>query len=135
MNNLLHVACNYHYLGWVLTWKYLKQGFWGKILVLGEKSPILRIVSCLCNNFSKQAYIWIIFFMLLVIIIILDGFLHGNIWRKVLWENLSFWFYMEIFEARVLEENLRFWFYMEIFEARVLEENLRFWLKYHQFWE
>jgi hypothetical protein len=25
------VACNYHYLGWVLTWKYLKQGFWGKI--------------------------------------------------------------------------------------------------------
>jgi hypothetical protein len=27
--------CNYHYLGWVLTWKYLKQGFWGKILVYG----------------------------------------------------------------------------------------------------
>jgi hypothetical protein len=20
LNNLLHVACNYHYLGWVLTW-------------------------------------------------------------------------------------------------------------------
>jgi hypothetical protein len=31
------VACNYHYLGWVLTWKYLKQGFWGKILVFGLK--------------------------------------------------------------------------------------------------
>ena len=30
LNNFLHVACNYHYLGWVLTWKYLKQGFWGK---------------------------------------------------------------------------------------------------------
>jgi len=27
------VACNYHYLGWVLTWKYLKQGFWGKIYI------------------------------------------------------------------------------------------------------
>jgi hypothetical protein len=26
---------NYHFLGWVLTWKYLKQGFWGKILVFG----------------------------------------------------------------------------------------------------
>jgi hypothetical protein len=35
------VACNYHYLGWVLTWKYLKQGFW---VFLVEKSPILRIV-------------------------------------------------------------------------------------------
>jgi hypothetical protein len=33
----LHVACNCHYLGWVLTWKYLKQGFWGKILVFGWK--------------------------------------------------------------------------------------------------
>jgi hypothetical protein len=32
LNNCLHVACNYHYLGWVFTWKYLKQGFWGKIL-------------------------------------------------------------------------------------------------------
>jgi hypothetical protein len=29
----LHVACNYHYLGWVLTWKYLKQGFWEKIYI------------------------------------------------------------------------------------------------------
>jgi hypothetical protein len=28
LNNFLHVACNYHYLGLVLTWKYLKQGFW-----------------------------------------------------------------------------------------------------------
>jgi hypothetical protein len=27
------VAFNYHYLGWVLTWKYLKQGFWGKIYI------------------------------------------------------------------------------------------------------
>ena len=35
LNNFLHVACNYLYLGWVLTWKYLKQGFWGKILVFG----------------------------------------------------------------------------------------------------
>jgi hypothetical protein len=26
---------NYHYLGWVLTWKYLKQGFWEEILVFG----------------------------------------------------------------------------------------------------
>jgi hypothetical protein len=32
-NILLHVACNYHYLGWVLTWKYLKQGFWGEIYI------------------------------------------------------------------------------------------------------
>jgi hypothetical protein len=30
LNDILHVACNYHYLGWVLTWKYLKQGFWGE---------------------------------------------------------------------------------------------------------
>ena len=22
-----YAAYNYHYLGWVLTWKYLKQGF------------------------------------------------------------------------------------------------------------
>jgi hypothetical protein len=30
------VVCKfYHYLGWVRTWKYLKQGFWGKILVFG----------------------------------------------------------------------------------------------------
>ena len=35
LNNVLHVACNYHYPGWVLTWKYLKQGFWGEILVFG----------------------------------------------------------------------------------------------------
>jgi hypothetical protein len=34
-HNFLHVACNYHYLGWVLTWKYLMQGFWGEILVFG----------------------------------------------------------------------------------------------------
>jgi hypothetical protein len=52
--HLLHVACNYHYLGWVFTWKYLKQGFWGEILFLVEKSPILRIVSCLRDNFSKH---------------------------------------------------------------------------------
>jgi hypothetical protein len=31
LNNFLHVACNYHYLGWVFTWKYLKQGLWMKI--------------------------------------------------------------------------------------------------------
>jgi hypothetical protein len=37
LNNVLHVACNYHYPGWGLTWKYLKQGFWGKILVFGWK--------------------------------------------------------------------------------------------------
>ena len=29
----LHVACNYHYLEWILTGKYLKQGFWGKIYI------------------------------------------------------------------------------------------------------
>ena len=28
----MHVACNY-YLRWVLTWKYLKQGFWGEIYI------------------------------------------------------------------------------------------------------
>jgi len=33
----MHVACNYHYLGWVLTWKYLKQGLWWEILVFGWK--------------------------------------------------------------------------------------------------
>jgi hypothetical protein len=35
LNNVLHVACNYHDLGWILTWKYLKQGLWGKMLVFG----------------------------------------------------------------------------------------------------
>jgi hypothetical protein len=35
LNNVLHVACNYHYLGWVFTWKYFKQGLWGEILVFG----------------------------------------------------------------------------------------------------
>ena len=49
----------------------MKQGYLGKILV--EKSPILKIVSCLHDNFSKHGSIWII---------ILDGFLHGNIWSK-----------------------------------------------------
>jgi hypothetical protein len=29
----LHVACNYHYPGWVFAWKYLKQGFWGEICI------------------------------------------------------------------------------------------------------
>jgi hypothetical protein len=33
--SVMHVACYYHYLGWIITWKYLKQGFWGKILVFG----------------------------------------------------------------------------------------------------
>jgi hypothetical protein len=33
MNNFLHVAYNYHYLGWVFTWKYLKQRFWIKIYI------------------------------------------------------------------------------------------------------
>jgi hypothetical protein len=33
LNNVLHVACNYHYFGWVFTWKYLKQGFWGEIFI------------------------------------------------------------------------------------------------------
>ena len=32
LNNVLHVACNNHYLGWILTWKYLKQGFFWKNL-------------------------------------------------------------------------------------------------------
>jgi hypothetical protein len=54
LNNFLHVACNYHYLGWVLTWKYMKQEFWGKILVFGWKITNLRIVSCLRDNFSKH---------------------------------------------------------------------------------
>jgi hypothetical protein len=35
LNNVLHVACNYHDFGWILTWKYLKKGLWGKILVFG----------------------------------------------------------------------------------------------------
>ena len=39
------------------TWKYLKQGFCGKTLVFDEKSPILRIVSCLHENFSKHGWI------------------------------------------------------------------------------
>ena len=41
---VLHVACNYHYLGWVLTWKYLKQGLLGKISVFGWK--ITNIENC-----------------------------------------------------------------------------------------
>ena len=47
LNKFLHLACNYHYLGCVLTWKYLKQGFCGKILVFDENHQFLRIVSCL----------------------------------------------------------------------------------------
>jgi hypothetical protein len=38
LNNFLHVTCSYHYLGWVSTWKYLKQGFGGKSEFLVEKS-------------------------------------------------------------------------------------------------
>jgi hypothetical protein len=30
------VACNYHYLGWVITWKYLKQGFGGESIFTSE---------------------------------------------------------------------------------------------------
>jgi hypothetical protein len=33
---IIIISC-YHYLGWVLTWKYLKQGFWGEIFVFGWK--------------------------------------------------------------------------------------------------
>ena len=39
-------------------------------------------LSCLRDNLSKHGWIWIIFCMWLLIIIILDGFLHGNIWSK-----------------------------------------------------
>ena len=39
-------------------------------------------LSCLRVNLSKHGWIWIIFCMWLVIIIILDGLLHGNIWSK-----------------------------------------------------
>jgi hypothetical protein len=51
LNNFLHVACNYYYLGWVLTWKYmyLKQGFWGKSYFLVEKSHIDN------NNYKPHA--------------------------------------------------------------------------------
>jgi hypothetical protein len=35
LNNFWRVACNYQYLGWVLACKYLRQGFWGKILDFG----------------------------------------------------------------------------------------------------
>jgi hypothetical protein len=73
------VTCNYQYLGWVLTWNYLKQGFWRKIFVFGWK--ITDFENCLRDNFSKHGYIWIIFCMWLVIISILDGFLHGNIFQ------------------------------------------------------
>ena len=76
----MHVACNYHYLGWVLTCKYLKQGFWGKILVFGLK--ITNFENCvLFMQYLQQTWIDlnIIFCMWLVTIIILDGFLHGNI--------------------------------------------------------
>ena len=47
-------------------------------------------LSCLRDNFSKHGWIWIIFCMWRVIIIILDGILHGNIWSKDLGGNLSF---------------------------------------------
>ena len=40
------------------------------------------ILSCLRDNLSKHGWIWIIFCMWLVIIIILDELLHGNIWSK-----------------------------------------------------
>ena len=40
----IHIQITYTYLGWVLTWKYLKQEFWGKILVFGWK--ITNIENC-----------------------------------------------------------------------------------------
>jgi hypothetical protein len=45
------VACNYHYLGWVLTWKYLKQGFWGKIML--QYTPSFNKV---CYTLRLQGY-------------------------------------------------------------------------------
>jgi hypothetical protein len=47
------VACNYHYryLGWVLTWKYLKQEFWGKILVFGK---ILGVKTKIANDYNDH---------------------------------------------------------------------------------
>jgi hypothetical protein len=50
------VACNYHYLGWVLKWKYLKQGFWGEILFFVEKSPILRIVVSAITSVNMDRF-------------------------------------------------------------------------------
>ena len=63
---------------------------WTRIreIVIAVVCPSL---SCLCDNLSKHGWIWIIFGMWLVIMIILDGFLHGNIWSKGLGGNLSFW--------------------------------------------
>jgi hypothetical protein len=67
MNNFLHVACNYHYLGWVLTWKYLKQGFWyfiegWNILQhdLNKIQEVLHFVHCvnLCCKYRFPPTCW-----------------------------------------------------------------------------
>jgi hypothetical protein len=49
-------ACNYYYLGWVLTWKYmyLKQGFWGEILLFGWK--ITHFENCVLHEDCKAAF-------------------------------------------------------------------------------
>jgi hypothetical protein len=59
-------------------------------IVIAVVHPSVTL-SCLHDNLSKHGWIWIMFCMWLVIIIILDGFFHGNIWSKILGENLSFW--------------------------------------------
>jgi hypothetical protein len=48
LNNFLHVACNYHYLGWLFTWKYLKKGFEGKSIFTSEVYTVFKVEYFLC---------------------------------------------------------------------------------------
>ena len=60
-------------------------------------------LSCLCNNLSKHGWIWIIFCVWHVIIIILDGFLHGNIWIKVITKKQEFWGKILVFDWKITD--------------------------------
>ena len=68
--------------------------FYPSAIVVGD-----IVIAAVCpsvtlrDNLSKHGSIWIIFCMRLVIVIILDGFLHGNIWSKGF--GGKFWFLVE----------------------------------------
>jgi hypothetical protein len=74
---------------------YIHHRYRGGIIT-SHMQEIIQIYPCLLK-------LWrIMFCMWLVIIIILDVFLHGNIWNRVFGENLSFWLKITNFENCVL---------------------------------
>jgi hypothetical protein len=78
------VACNYHYLGWVLAKNYSNPSMFTKLSHKQESVTADSRYFYIPHRYRGEIKIYIIKYggsrdMWLVIIIILDGFLHGNI--------------------------------------------------------